>query len=359
MTSRDTRDPPGERDDDLHDPALRRLYRALPPELPSPDTDARLKAAARRAVAAGPRAAGRPFLAAHWRAMAASAAALVMGVALTVQWQGSGRGRLDEALATLPPAPAPAPATSAADSGTGAAGTAAPPAAAPARREPASRLTGANGGDSIEALEDALPEAAGDAARATTNAAPPVATPAAEAEARAERELASDSAVTAEAKAVQQDSLARQRARKMERLAEAAPAPAAPPPAASAPAAPAPQLALRGLDAADAAAADYRERLRAGDLAGALAALVTPATPAQQVDRDLLLAAQAPQRQPDCARQARSTLGAQAALCDALQSRAVQGPLAPAAQAALQASGLLDGEFAYRRELAARVLFFR
>lgn len=100
---------------DLNDKVVSRLYRQLPDESPSADTDALIRAAARREVGAGPR---RRLL--RLQKLLATAASLVLGVALVVQWQDREPEKLAEVLATAPvalsddtaspPASAPAPA---------------------------------------------------------------------------------------------------------------------------------------------------------------------------------------------------------------------------------------------------------
>lgn len=356
-----------ERDDDLHDPTLHRLYRELPQELPAPGTDARLKAAARRAVAAGPRAPGRPFLAAHWRALGASAAAVTLAVALTAQWRAGEPGRLDAALAARKEMSAPAPASEP---------TAALPAEAPAvpraspspRRHDVPAAAARPRAGEADAAADAmasnalreeqrfadgavdgapLPEVA-KATRQATEAearqpapvaalAPPPAAPAPAADGLArEAEAPAAAASGALATTRSRENLpARQEAKKAERAAaDAAPAPApqVPPP-------------------------DYRALMAAGRPAPALAALPAADTPVLMVDRDLLRQWQAPGTMPACAAAAPAWLGPQALLCAALRDRAANPSGAAAWLPRLRAAGLLDGAFAYRRAAVEAVFF--
>lgn len=110
-------------DEGLHDDELRRRYQALPPDLPSADTDAAILAAARRAVGAGP----RRIRTGLWTGGLATAATVTLMVALLLpSWRS---GELAEQVAVAPPAAPTLPAPAAPDR--------APEAAAPAVAEAA------------------------------------------------------------------------------------------------------------------------------------------------------------------------------------------------------------------------------
>ncbi|MGH8492746.1 MAG: hypothetical protein ACRERR_06515 [Moraxellaceae bacterium] len=102
-------------DADLHDKNISALYRQLPDETPSANTDALIRAAARRAVGASPR---KTLFTARVQRLLATAATLVLGVALLAQWQREPE-RLQEMMAAAPAASAPlaedAPASISAD----------------------------------------------------------------------------------------------------------------------------------------------------------------------------------------------------------------------------------------------------
>lgn len=329
-------------DHDLHDPLLRRLYRELPDEAPSADTDARVRAAARRAVGAGPRRRGT-FFGARWETLGASAAALMLGVALTVQWRVQEPEQLEEAITVAPAAGA---------------------------RSPASR-TSASPAKSAAASDDARPAAADDAmtadrptmkakavpAEPMQEAAPPAtAAPAPRREAFAKEESGSlpeaDSA--REAKSVAPAA--------REEGGEVAIAPVAGMAAGSLSANAGRNALAEREDRAPAAApaapaaapdlAEYREAMVRGDFNAALTALpVVATTPVMLVDRDLLRQWQAPGSVPTCTRMTRSWLGAQALLCDILREFTARQALPADWRTRLDAAGLNRGEFAYRRLL--------
>lgn len=189
-------------EDDLHDAELRRRYRALPPELPSADTDAAILAAARRAVVAGPRRARTGL----WTGGLATAATVTLMVALLVpHWRS---GELAEQVAVAPPA-APAPPPSAPVSAPSptddvaeraAADTGAAPASEPAAIAPAQRV-------------DAQAQQAALAARAARDAA------------AGQREIAATATATATAAAQREAARYAERARARPLLMAPPPAP--------------------------------------------------------------------------------------------------------------------------------------
>lgn len=293
---------------DLDDALLRRLYRELPDMTPHPDTDAELKAAARRATGAAPgEAPRRRGLAAHWRGITASAAALLLGVGLTLQWRTQEPTALEEAIAVASPPPvATAPAAAAEDLPAPAAAPAAraeaPPSAAP-RALAAAPAPVAPPEPAVAAAPPPMPEPVAKAA------------PAAQAEAMiaAEAREARDAVTGTESVA------SSTRARR-----------------------------LGGQMAAP--AFDYRLSLQSGRFAEALDRLLAPASAAETVDRELLRWQQG-RHAPSCA----GNLGAQALLCEGLKQRAAgQGPSAEW-RARLEASGLVSGNYAYRRALVEAV----
>lgn len=321
-------------DEDLRDPLLSRLYRELPDAQPDPATDERLRAAARRAVADGPRRRRAVRMAgAHWRGLVASAACLALGVALTLHWQTREPARLEAVLATVPAAVPPP-----ADAGAGASPAVTPPhvpaAPPPARAErpsavakaaprtpaeagaDADRITATLAGDAVDAAP--APADDGDQRMAAGGAA------AAEAARREER--------TAPAEA-RTDAARERKALALRALPQAAPAAAAPAPA------------------APAAAGDYRTLMASGDYAAALAALPPRDDRDTSVllDGDLLHAWRAPGTPPACARQA-LPLARDRLLCEALLARAAGRPDAEGL-ARLRAAGVADRELAYRRAL--------
>ena len=84
--------------DDLHDAELSRRYRALSPELPHPDTDAVIRAAARDAVTARPR---RVSPGALYGGLAMAASVTLMVALLLPSWRS---GELHEQVAVQSPA---------------------------------------------------------------------------------------------------------------------------------------------------------------------------------------------------------------------------------------------------------------
>lgn len=329
-------------DDDLRDPLLSRLYRELPDVTPAPGTDARLRAAARRAVAAGPRRAGAGFAGHHWRGLAASAAALMLGVALTVHWHTQDTVRLEEVLASAPVTPpagrAETPETAAADI------VAAPPPAVAARA--AQDRTAAPGPSAGNA-----PTAAAAAAKPAAPAAPVAAAPPAPAEVGEAAAPEMDALAAADARATASVAMEHERAgatakaealRETRRERQALSLRALP------------QAAAPAAQAAPAPVADYRALMAAGRFDEALATLPEPDAAEADVttllDRDLLRQWQAPGRMPACARVDAAALGTQAPLCTALRALAA-GHAAGNPALLPGADGLSGGSLAYRRAL--------
>lgn len=97
----------------------------------------------------------------------------------------------------------------------------------------------------------------------------------------------------------------------------------------------------------------HQQLLAARLYAEALEALANPDTPDQIVDRDLLLQFLQPGHTPACA--TASGLGWLALLCDGLRKRAAGQPTTASWRAELEASGLVSGSNAYRRDLVDKV----
>ncbi|MFN3587161.1 MAG: hypothetical protein ACK4UT_06635 [Moraxellaceae bacterium] len=245
--------PPPE--DDLHDAALRARYRALAPETPAPATDAAILAAARAA-------AGKPtrWRQRRWLGGLATAASLLLVVALLLQSQH--RGELHGELALTPP---PMPAAETAPS---ASAPATNPAPAPVitqerQREPAVAVSRPPLAAAPATVDDAAtPPSSPPPSPATASDGPPSADVATSAERHAI--AAPRPAVEATESALRADQ-------------GAAPPPAAAP-ALRAGARPAPSLLP------DEAA--YQRALQAGDYAAALRRL--PEAADREAERDLL-----------------------------------------------------------------------
>lgn len=89
--------------DDLHDAELSRLYRELPAEAPEPAMDERIRAEARRAVAAGPRRWWRPLP----MTGLATAATVILAIGMVRYWQAEQPTELARAVNVTPAAEAP------------------------------------------------------------------------------------------------------------------------------------------------------------------------------------------------------------------------------------------------------------
>lgn len=317
-----------EHDRDIDDPKISALYRQLPDEAPAPDTDALIKAAARRAVGDGPR---RRFSMPALSRLTATAAALLLGISLTLHWQlheprdfrettamapatsedvvvqaeaGAGRElaqkprapakaaekrKVQEAFAAEPVAPAPPPA-----------------------EEPASAL-----------MKPAAPPASADVAAEALQDAE---TRRAEADrAAAEREMFSADALTTRPQLQSPAPMARKK--QSEYAASAA-----------------------------AAAPDYRELMVQGAYDAALAAAQRVESPTAQVDRDLLGRLLGNTAAPACARLPVATLGQDRLLCDLLLQASQARPLPADWLTRLREAGLITGEKSYRRHAVEAAL---
>lgn len=306
-------------DNDLDDPQLSRLYRDLPDEQLSAATDDLIRAAARRAVKAGP----------GWKKtspvvlsrITATAAALLLGVALTVQWQVHDPERLQEAVSITP---AQQPATVATEQATQEA--AAPPAAghhsprAPANRKPLppptrtqpSGQAGAAAGDASTSdeesdalpLRDEAPAAAAPAGPAPATSEPLAAAPApsepAPAQAQEMKRTAKALALKEEARAAER-SIGRSLA---DNQGQDTPA-----------------RSRAGI------ASDYRALMMEGRYAEALSALPAADTFATVLDRDLLRAMQGVRTAPSCATSSSAPAPGEQALCALLVLRSQDRPL--------------------------------
>ena len=139
-------------DPDLRDPNLDRAYRETPRDEPPPELDARIRAAARRAVGTRPQSleqqagdARRRSWASRWRVPLSVAATLVIAATLTVMVQDEERRPRDDAGRGVSPMIVPAreaekpapPAASAPDAAAVRAPGSAPAPAAPAPTRPA------------------------------------------------------------------------------------------------------------------------------------------------------------------------------------------------------------------------------
>lgn len=381
-------------DDDLHDPLLSRLYRELPEEQPGAATDAAIRAAARQAVGAGP-GSGRRRLSATSR-ITATAAALLLGVALTVQWQREDPERLREALATSPrqgaplarevlekatepaarppakPAPAspPVPAMEAAAAAPAAHDS--PPAPASiagtdviadelarsgANARVSSSISGGGGSSEIVAEFEGAESRVDTLASSDTPASPSkrkldaaqadsaAAAKATEALAAARREEARHSADALVAN--RERALAAQPRSPLPALAPAPAAGAAAAESASALAQAESEISRPRADRQ--AAADYRPAMAEGRLADALALLPGAASRTVALDRDLLQAASGHRGPPACARLVPPLAGGEALLCEYLRQHAGGKAVPPDWRSRLEGSGALTGKYNYRR----------
>lgn len=89
--------------DDLHDAELSRLYRELPVDAPAPALDERIRAEARRAVAAGPQRWWRPLP----MTGLATAATVILAIGMVRYWQAEQPTELARAVNVTPAAEAP------------------------------------------------------------------------------------------------------------------------------------------------------------------------------------------------------------------------------------------------------------
>ncbi|MDQ8036653.1 MAG: hypothetical protein REI12_04480 [Pedobacter sp.] len=343
-------------DPELHDKAISALYRQLPDEEPSSDTDALIRAAARRAVGAAPQ---KKLFTARVQGLLATAATLVLGVALVVQWRSEPQ-HLQEVLATAPQASAP-PAAEIADKDAALPATTKAEAAAkplPEKKLAARNDAAASGslggfsGDTADALFEE------DAARPA-----PAEMKAYEAESRA-REMAADALKkkSAEASSRKEENLAgaaprNEALRSSARLDEYQPAPVAAAPA-SISAAPKMQADIAAEKAkAESTLLPYQQAMQAGHWAEAeslLGAAKDPESVQQLVDRDLLTRAQNKNRNPACATPPANS--SDALLCSFIILHREGKALPADALSQLEKSGALSGPLAYRRAAILKLL---
>lgn len=375
-----------EHDDDLHDPDIRALYRKLPAETPREASDDAIRAAARRAVAAGPQ---KSSWSATRKSALATAAMLVLGVGLVLQMQTQSPEKLREVVSSSPAAPAAeaparmqAEATATADAAAASAemkaGTA-PESLASAGSAPA----GASGAASrAEPLQDSLKAMPAKRALARTEvnapaevAAAPMAAPQAAAPAPApvlavapagENEMRADRMAEKNSKALAADEAQSSRKEAL----SAAPAAAAAKPASGT----AREYSLakeKKMEAAISAQAqippqaqgaissDYRQAMAAANFLLArqqLEASTDAGTIPRRIDLDLLLQIDKPGSTPGCSAMTAVALGDSKALCDLLILHAAKKPLPVDWRETLNGKKLWLGEYAYRRS-AIEALF--
>ncbi len=319
-------------DPQLHDEAISALYRQLPDETPSSGTDDLIRATARRATGSAPQKKG---FTARLQGLLATAAMLVLGVALLAQWQREPE-KLQEMVAMAPAREstatpeAPAPAAARKPS----------PVLAPEKRK-------ADSAEKFRHESGTTPRtepAARDSARQTAIGAAPAPTPALQQEAAAPAaapDLAPPARL-AERDEAEQAQL-RQRARleaslKKERLGENS------------------QLAARNLAAAPAISMasplPYQQAMqeeRWQDAEALLAAVDKPGNSPQALDGKLLALLQEKPAVLDC----QAFTGGEALLCRFMSLHKQGKPLPDDALAQLEKSGAVSGEFAYRRQAVA------
>lgn len=347
--------------DDPGDEKISALYRQLPDTQPSPETDALIRAAARRAINSGPR--KTPFTA-NTQRLLATAATLALGVALLVQWQHDPE-KLQDALAIAPSASLPAPVQESSPENT---------AAAPARESvdqanaDAERLADIHPGkeNTVKKMPAAptekFPQETAQepvlAGASTGTLSAPEAASRTEDEARldkAEAYLAARDDRARKAGAASSNSL-----RIKSEAAASAEKPAAPA-AAIISAAP---LALKKQASADSAAEEmkadtpagkpkpYQQAMQTGNWE--LAQKTFPASAQSdpvslQIDRDLVAQRQGSRQRPGCAALTADALGPERLLCDFLIFRAEGRALPADMMRQLEEAGLVGGAMEYRR----------
>lgn len=326
-----------EHDRDIDDPKITALYRQLQDEAPAPDTDALIKAAARRAVGNGPR---RHFSMPALSRLTATAAALLLGISLTLHWQLREPREFREATAMAPSPQTSAVAPAMSDDAVVQAEAEARREIAPKPRAPAKAAEKRKVQEAFatEPMAPAPPPAEEPAPALMKPAAPPASdnvaaealqdaeTRRAEADrAAAEREMFSADALTARPQLQSPATMAR------EQQSEYA-APAA------------------------AAASDYRELMVQGAYDAALAAAQRVDSPTAQVDRDLLGRLLGNTAAPDCSRLPVATLGQDRLLCDLLLQASQATPLPGDWLTRLREAGLITGEKSYRRHAVEAAL---
>lgn len=341
-------------DPDFHDKVVSRLYRQLPDESPSADTDALIRAAARREVGAGPQ---RRLV--RLQKLLATAASLVLGVALVVQWQHREPEKLAEVLATapvalsddtaapLPSAPAPAleePAPVAAKPATPSRNVALQ---APGEKEERAYASGAlaGAGSPVQSLAPAPISAPQDLAP--------------------ENRAAQNMEALKKSRREEQQADADMAASRERRLSAARESAAAAAPAASVAALRQDALKAKAdiapaaVAAAMPATAPYRNAMRQQQWPQALAELEKLALSSDsslRIDHDILQRLAGHKALPGCTGLSAADLGTQSALCVLLQNLA-QGKSLPAdAYTQLKKAGLMSGTYDYRRAALRQLL---
>ncbi|MDF2446587.1 MAG: hypothetical protein K0S46_1823 [Moraxellaceae bacterium] len=347
-------------DRDLDDPELSQLYKSLPDEQPASATDDLIRAASRRAIGAGP--GRRPSPLALSR-ITATAAALVLGVALTVQWQARTPEQFQEAVGTVPMSrPAPVATEIPATDAKAAPGEHAAPQQKLARRESAPVESARRLENDADAGADAgaKPKASNSTASDELGALslhdePPAATaaPASPVVAHAPAAGVSDASPppTASLQAPELEAAQPlQRTAKLRAFKEEARA------ANRVQALPGSQ-ARQALDTADTRPApDYRSLIAEGRLDEALAALPQDGALATTLDRDLIKLAQGRRTAPGCATHPAAPTAAERALCELVVLRAAGRPLPANWPSRPEVAGAITGTGAYRAQLVQPLL---
>ena len=352
----------GNQDDGLNDDRISTLYRQLPDAEPSAATDALVRAAARRAVNAGPR---KTVFTAHTQRLLATAATLVLGVSLLVQWQSEPEN-LQDVLATAPPASHSAPPEE---------GVPASPVADPAREsfghgdnadtllagsapekpEPARSRAAA---PTVKFTGESVQESA--LAGATAKRPDAQAVPAPAPVLRAETEERQDQAAQYLADRDDSSRKAKENSNNLRMKSEAAAKLMATAPSAVASAAPEP---LKKQASSDSAAQEmkadfpavkllaYQQAMQAGDWALAQKTIPAPAQSdpvSLQIDRDLLASVQGSRQRPACAALPDAVIGRESLICHFLILHAEGRTVPTDIMQQLERAKLITGALEYR-----------
>ncbi len=334
-------------DKDLHNEKISALYRQLPDEAPSSDTDALIRATARRAVSARPK---TGIFTGRIQALLATAATMVLGVALLAQWQREPE-KLQDMMATAP-SPSTAPA---------AARVQETPATLPSTPELArpETVVTLEKQKTRAALNAEKPSKPASAAPATSSAGAVAAAPA-PVPAQEGMEVPNAFAREAEENSVVADSVARAEARnaptRQQTIARAQADDAAKKKAAAAPAL---RLAAKhegmARDDADPAWNAYQQAMQAGDWLQAeiaMGAARSDEPPQQQTDRQLLAQLQKKPRPHACT----GLPSREELLCRIITLHAAGTPLPADALVQLESSGAISGTLSYRRPAVMKLL---